>query len=141
MFHCSFTARGHENILATHKTTLELTSEKTLTKRGNCIVGVASSLTLDQFDQKIKKIVKSENTRIILHMNIDSVCEVIEGRGSRGLTYTDQKSMVIRKSSFECDRTLMVNADKASVDLKRDFVQLAKDPRRVILCKIDFLIE
>jgi hypothetical protein len=36
-------AQGHENILATHKTTLEFTKDKRLSKKGDCIVAVAGT--------------------------------------------------------------------------------------------------
>ena len=33
---------GHENILATHSRTIEITTDKKLTLQGDCIVGVGS---------------------------------------------------------------------------------------------------
>ena len=35
-------ARGHPNIRATHKTTLEVTKEKELSPRGDCIIGICA---------------------------------------------------------------------------------------------------
>ena len=42
----SFTAYGHKNILATHKTTIEFTKDKELSLKGNCIVGVRADFDL-----------------------------------------------------------------------------------------------
>ncbi|HID73268.1 TPA: DUF371 domain-containing protein [Candidatus Micrarchaeota archaeon] len=38
--HDVVTARGHPNIRAEHETTFEVTTEPSLTPRGDCIVGV-----------------------------------------------------------------------------------------------------
>ncbi len=36
----TFTAQGHPNILATHKTTLEITKDTEVTGEGGCIIAV-----------------------------------------------------------------------------------------------------
>ena len=38
----TFLAFGHKNITANHKTTLEFTKENSVTKKGDCIIGVNS---------------------------------------------------------------------------------------------------
>ncbi|MHA2386933.1 MAG: DUF371 domain-containing protein, partial [Candidatus Thorarchaeota archaeon] len=63
------------------------------------------------------------------------------GRGDPGLTYLDAVSMVARKSSFVCDRTLMVGADKAASDLDRSFVNALRDSSVSIECELLFVIE
>lgn len=134
-----FNAYGHENVIGEHKTTVELTSEDHLTRQGTCIVGVCSSMILNQLDSKIKKLASSSNTKIVLRLSIDGLSEEITGAGSPGLTYTDSTSIVARTSTFECGRTLMVNADKAASDLSREFVDRLKVNGAVIECELIYI--
>ena len=134
-----FRAYGHENVIGEHKTTIELTSEDNLTKRGTCIVGILSDVALNQFDSEIKKLASMSNTKIVLRMNVDGLTEEVTGTGSPGLTYTDPISMVARTSTFECSRTLMVNADKAAADLNRDFVDRIKASGVAIECELVYI--
>ncbi|MFX1265712.1 MAG: DUF371 domain-containing protein, partial [Promethearchaeota archaeon] len=41
-----FRAYGHANVTGSHQTTVEITSESTLTPRGTCIVGIRADKTL-----------------------------------------------------------------------------------------------
>ncbi|MHA1966150.1 MAG: DUF371 domain-containing protein [Candidatus Thorarchaeota archaeon] len=134
-----FNAYGHENVIGEHKTTVELTSEDHLTKQGTCIMGVCSDMTLNQLDSRIKKLASLSNTKIGLRMSIDGLSEEITGTGSPGLTYMDPISMVARTSTFECERTLMVNADKAASDLNREFVDRLKVNGVVIECELIYI--
>ncbi|MFW9805239.1 MAG: DUF371 domain-containing protein [Candidatus Thorarchaeota archaeon] len=134
-----FKAYGHENIVGEHKTTVELTSEDFLTKQGTCIVGVRAEITLNQLDSRIKELAALSGTKIVLNMSIDGLTEVVNGTGSPGLTYTDTTSMVARTSTFECERTLMVNADKAASDLNRDFIDRLKKSDAVIECELLYI--
>lgn len=134
-----FRAYGHENVIGEHKTTVELTSEDHLTRRGSCIVGISSDITLDRLESKIKEMAMKSSTKIVLRMSVDELNEEVTGTGSPGLTYTDPISMVARTSTFECGRTLMVNADKAASDLNRDFVDSLKASSAVIECELVYL--
>lgn len=136
-----FKAYGHQNVIGDHKTTIELTSENFLTKQGSCIVGVCASLTLNELDDEIKQLALLETTTIVLKMSVEGMVEEVTGIGGSGLTYSDSKSMVARKSSYECERTLMVNADKAASDLNREFVEKLKDNAAEINCELIFFTE
>jgi len=134
-----FKAYGHENVIGEHKTTIELTSENHLTRQGSCIVGVCSDITLRELDSKIKELALLSTTKIVLRMSVDGLSEEITGTGSLGLIYTDPTSMVARTSSFECGRTLMVNADKAASDLSREFVDRVSVNGVVIECELIYV--
>ena len=137
----SFTAYGHENVVGDHRTTVELTSEDFLTPQGTCIVGIRSTISLNDLDDGIKKIATSKSTRITLRFSVGKITEEIIGHGSPGLSYTDSISMVARTSDYECGRTLMVMADKAASDLKRDLVAQMQIPNRPIECELVFTTE
>ncbi|MFX1367447.1 MAG: DUF371 domain-containing protein [Promethearchaeota archaeon] len=136
-----FQAYGHENVIGEHTTTVEITTETSLTKRGTCIIGVGANRTLSSLDDELRLLAASKTTQIILKMSVDGLDEEIRGWGSTGLTYSDSISMVVRKSSFECERTLMVNADKAASNLKRSFIQQLKNPEAILECELHFLSE
>ncbi len=134
-----FKAYGHENIVGKHETTVELTTEKHLTKQGTCIVGVCADIALSDLDSEIKRLASKSSTKIILKMSVDGNSEEVSGTGSPGLLYLNSTSMVARKSSYECGRTVMVNADKAASNLSRDFVDRLKKPGAVIECELIYI--
>jgi hypothetical protein len=136
-----FRAAGHENIVGKHETTLELTSESKLTKRGTCVIGVRASQTLRDLDDEIRNLARRRETRICLRMTVEGQVEEVRGRGDPGLTYTDNTSMVVRKSSYQCGRTVFVNADKAASDLDREFIRKLKDSRAVLECELLYFNE
>ena len=141
MHRVDFVAYGHENIIGKHKTTVEITSENTLTLQGTCIIGVRMSQKLCDLSDDIKKMVKSERTRIHLKMKVDDECEEVVGYGSPRLTYESSISMVARTSSFECGRTLMVKADKAASALSSKFIALLTKLDIQIDCELIFVNE
>ncbi|MFW9907321.1 MAG: DUF371 domain-containing protein [Candidatus Thorarchaeota archaeon] len=136
-----FLAYGHENVIGSHRTTTELTSEDFLTTQGTCIVGIGANLTLNRLDQTIKNLAKSGQTKIILRLSAGNHSDEIIGRGSKGLTYSSDLSMVARTSSYECDRTLMVLADKAAANLDRKLVSQMQISGNPIECEIEFVSE
>ena len=133
-----FNAYGHQNIIGEHKTTIELTSENYLSPRGTCIIGVRADLTLNGLDAEFKLLALLGTTTIELRMSVDGLVEKVTGTGGSGLIYSDLTSMVARTSSYECGRTLMINADKAASDLSRNFVERLKDSNAVIDCELIF---
>jgi hypothetical protein len=133
-----FHAFGHQNVVGVHSTTLEITAERRLTRRGTCIIGVNSTMTLNDLDEGLKALAAMATTRIVLRMSAGGLTEVVSGWGSSGLNYSDTRSMVVRTSSFECDRTVMVRADKAASGLGRSFVEQLKSPEAILECELVF---
>lgn len=98
-------------------------------------------MTLQSLDSQIRQLAKSSNTRIVLKLTVADLVEEIEGRGDPRLTYSDSVSMVARKSSFVCGRTLMIEANKAASDLNRSLIERLKQPETVIDCELLFISE
>ena len=121
-----FAACGHPNIMATHPTTLEITKEVSLTKMGNCIVAVDATKGLIDLSQDFKNACMNDRSRILVELHVASMVERVAGRGSHLLTLEDEEELVIRKSTYVSNRTLMINADKAASDLRRQFIQRLK---------------
>ena len=121
-FRESFTAWGHRNVKATHRTTLEITRETFLTERGDCIVAVMSEKSVSNLSPKVKEALRQEGSRALLIIRALDVEDVVMGYGSARLLLTDAISMVCRRSDYVCPRTLMIRCDKAARDLDRELI-------------------
>ncbi len=121
----SFTARGHPNITAKHRNTLEITKDRELGKEGDCIIGVRADYSLE----KIKKIIKNSE-KIIIELEINGLKEKITAEANK--EFDDEKEIVIRKTDFKSKRTFGIKADKAAKDFSRKFAEELKNPDAVI---------
>ena len=127
-----FSACGHENIVATHRTTFEITKEATLTKQGNCIMAVEASKAAADLPTEFKETARKEGARITIMIEAGELKEVTKAKGSPRLTFTHPTDLVVRKSSYVCGRTLAIGADKAASDFSRKLVEKMKDPNQEI---------
>lgn len=123
-------ARGHRNVLALHETTIEITKEKSLTKRGDCIVAVSADRGLNELSEEFKKLLQAKNSELEIILKVDGIKEVVKARGNEALLLSHEEDMVIRKSSFICPRTLAVNADKAACDINREMIKRLINPEK-----------
>ena len=124
------TASGHENIKAAHPTTLEITKEKHLSRRGDCIIAVYADRSLADLSDEFKESLRKTNAKLTLTIEADGITEQINAHGSPNLILTHPSDMVVRKSTYVDDRTLAVNADKAAADLSRDLVEKLRNPNQ-----------
>jgi uncharacterized protein len=139
MFSDTIHAKGHHNILATHKTTLQITKDDQISKRADCIVAVSADKSLSDLASDVKTALSSNAAKTRLTIQAGHMSEVITGFGSAALTLSDADDMVIRKSAFVSGRTLMIGADKAARDLDRSFVEkLRKSENITITIEADF---
>ncbi len=127
---------GHNNIRATHKSTLEFTKEKSLTKRGDCIVVLNLDKGLIDLNQAFLDLCKSEQCKMTIILTCEGNSETIIGYGHPNLTFQHPFSLVIRKSRFICPRTLMIGANKAAKDLNRDLVSKLRNPLAQVQVKL-----
>lgn len=125
-------AYGHRNIQATHKTTFEVTKEANLSKKGDCIIAVSADKAMKDLMQKFKDSLHRENAKITISIEADNVIEEVNAFGSSRLVLTHPTDIVVRKSSFICNRTLAINADKAACDLSRKLVEKLKNPNQKV---------
>jgi hypothetical protein len=123
---------GHENIQATHKTTLEFTKDKHLSKKGDCIVTVTADKALADLSAEFKENLRKTNAKLSVLIEVGGLMEQVNAHGSPRLILTHPTDMVIRKSYYVCNRTLAVHADKAAQDLSRDFVEKLKNPKQKV---------
>lgn len=129
-------ANGHKNIAATHLTTLEITKEEHLSRRGDCIIAVAADKSLNDLSEEFKECLRKSSAKLTLTIKANEITAQINAYGSPKLTLTHPSEMVVRKSSYIDDRTLAINADKAAADLPRKLVEKLRNPKqkaRIIL--------
>ena len=131
-----FYAFGHPRILSTHGATIEITRGENLTVRGNCVVGVRASHGLRDFPDEIKGLLSLDSGRGRLEIRVHDEVVIVEGRGAAGLSFQDPEEIVVRKSGFISERTLMVYSDKAALDVPRSIVKRLMDPEQKILFEI-----
>jgi len=113
---------GHPNVSARHKTTLEFTRDNYLTPTGDCIVAINADRCFHDFAPGFLDLLRSNGSRLEIIIECNGVRDKVSARGDKSLTLKHQDDMVVRKSSYLCDRTLAVKADKAASDLSRELV-------------------
>jgi len=129
-------AYGHRNIRATHESTLEITKEAELSKRGDCIIAVSANKAINDLHSEFKENLRKENARITILIEVGNAAEVVNAFGSPRLILTHPTDMVVRKSNFICSRTLAIQADKTACDLSRDFVKRLGNPKQKVKVKL-----
>jgi hypothetical protein len=118
---------GHENIQASHHSTVEFTKDKHLSKNGDCILVVAVDKGLSDLSCEFKEALRKPNAKLTVKIEADNVSDEVHAKGSHQLTLTNPLEMVLRKSDFASDRTLGIHADKAAKDLSRELVEKLKN--------------
>ena len=129
-------AWGHDNITAENKATFEITKEDHLTRRGDCIVSIRASKGAYELSERFKMLARKVYARITVILSTDDLREVVKGWGSPQLTFKLPTDLVARKSSYACERTFMIKADKAAANFSKVFIQCLKNP----LQKIDIVL-
>ncbi len=116
-------SRGHVNVTATHKTTIEITKDDYLTPLGDCIIGIQADKTSGEFSDEFKRLAKNDDSVIIVVFVTKNSIDIVWGRGSRKLVLNNKRKIIIRKSDHIDDATIMINADKAARDLSRQLIE------------------
>ena len=116
-------AKGHVNITATHKTTIEVTKDDYLTPLGDCIIGVMADKSVAELSDKFKNIMLDDKTTLISVFITNNSYDYIVSKGSSKLLLTNTKKIIFRKSSYIDEATIAINSNKAAVELNRRLVQ------------------
>jgi hypothetical protein len=131
------TFRGHPMVRATHPTTIEVTTEKDLTPRGDCIIGVSADRGCGQLGEAIKEGLREKGARVKVRLMVGGMQFIVNARGDTGLELSNPHDIVIRRSAFLSDRTLAIHADAAAWDIPREIVRALTDPRAVGKLRIE----
>jgi len=139
MIHETIRAKGHGNITARHKTTLQITKDAHISRRADCVVGVLADKALVDLSSEVRAALRTNDAEVRFTMFTGHAHEVVTGFGSADLAQSDANDIVVRKSGFRSGRTLMLGADKAAADLDRRFVEkLKKCEDIIIIVEADF---
>jgi hypothetical protein len=124
--------RGHRNVQATHKSTLEITKDSELSRRGDCVIAVSADKALADLSSQFKENLRKENSKITMLIEAGDMKETVKAYGSPRLILSHPTDMVVRKSNYVCSRTLAIEADKAACELSRELVERLKNPEQRI---------
>lgn len=122
-------ASGHENILCTHNTTIEITKDIKMTKKGDCIVAVNASKACFDLTPDLKNQIQS-GKKLKIIIRVEDIQDYFYGFGNKELRLLDRKDIVFRKTDFICDRTILINCSKSSKELDRELIDLLKNPEK-----------
>lgn len=131
-------AKGHPKITARHSTTLMITKEKEIGTEADCVIGVEAGKAVADLKKEIKLAINS-GAPMEVTLEANNGRETIRGQGHEKLKLSDSNDLVIRKSDYTCERTLMIRADKAADDLSSDLVECLKDPETTLRMTIKIL--
>ena len=114
-----------------HPTTIEVTTEESLTENGDCIVGVGAAKGCAGLDPRIKEALRRRGSTVTIRIVVGTLSSSIKATGDPRLQLSHEHDMVIRRSDFISDRTLAVRADTAAKDIPREMVNLLRNPTTV----------
>lgn len=130
----TFTAKGHPNILATHKTTLEITKDTGLTKEGDCIIAVAADFSLERVQEIIRN---CSDGKIRLTIEAGEVKEEVTAVANPG--FCSDREIVLRKGNFLSERTLGTRADKAAADLDKGLAAILRNHDSAVCVTVELI--
>jgi len=119
---------GHQNVQATHPSTIEFTKDPGLSNQGDCVLVVSTNKGLTDLNPKFREALREPHARLTVRIEVDDIFEEIVAFGSPRLPLSNRREMVLRKSDYLSNRTLGIHADKAANDLSRKLVEKLKNP-------------
>ena len=131
-------AYGHPLVKCSHNTTIEVTKEDYLTEKGSCILGIKASKACKDLSAELKDKIRSGDAIRVL-IEVDDIIETFIGYGDEKLNLKNENEMVFRKSSYICDRTVLIKCTKSSMDLNRELIKKLNDPNKKFVIKFQEL--
>ena len=119
---------GHKNIRSLHTKTIEITTERSLTINGDCVVGVGATCGCNDIPEQMKNLLRNAKSKILFTISVRDICFKIKGTGHENLILTNPHDIVIRKSSFICPRTLAIHCNLASDSIPRQMIKILQNP-------------
>lgn len=118
-------ARGHPNISASNRRTLEITKDPYVTRRGDCIVACCADKAGPELaGDLLEALMRPGTVRIVVEAG--GMGYAITGRTPL-VVPTSPYRLVVRRSGHVDDSTLAVRADGAAADLPRGLVSRLRD--------------
>ena len=118
-------ARGHPNISASNRRTLEITKDPYVTRRGDCIIACCADKAGPELaGDLLEALMRPGTVRIVVEAG--GMGYAITGRTPL-VVPTSPYRLVVRRSGHVDDSTLAVRADGAAADLPRGLVSRLRD--------------
>jgi hypothetical protein len=125
-------AHGHENVKATHETTLQITREANLSRKGDCILAVGADKAIVDLSPNFLEKLRSDEARLTILIQANGTVETVNAAGNARLILTHPTEIVVRKSGFINSRTLAIHANKSANEMSRELVTLLKNPKQEV---------
>lgn len=77
VIHC----HGHENVKATHRSTLEFTKEDFLTPRGDCIICIGADKAINDLNDEFKNALR-EGKKLLIRIKVGDLVDEVVAWGS-----------------------------------------------------------
>jgi hypothetical protein len=116
--------------------TFEVTKDSQLSKRGDCVIAVDASKGASDLHAAFKEACRNQGAQITVRLEAEGIVDTVHGLGDRNLTFSHPTEIVGRKSSYTSDRTIMVGADKAALDLSRALMAALKSPKTQVTIQL-----
>ncbi len=131
--------KGHPNVQSLHSRTIEITKDRELTLKGDCIIGVNANKSCKDLSSQIKEKIKKNDSLIEIELIVEPFSFVIKGSGNDNLLLTNHDDIVLRKSKFICDRTLSINCNFSSLEIPREIINVLKYSSKtgIMLIKVE----
>jgi uncharacterized protein len=117
---------GHPLVLGTHPTTFEVTREDHLTRKGNCIIGIAADKGCAGLSPAFKAVLAHDDAHLITMLACHGEKVKIHSRGSALMLLDHPTDMVWRKSTFVCGRTIGIRSDYVALTFPKGLLQNLK---------------
>ena len=127
---------GHTNVQSFHARTIEITKDKQLSLRGDCIIGINANKSCKDLSFNIKEKIKKNDSIIKIELIVEPYSFIINGHGNEKLSLLNVHDIVLRKSKFICDRTLAINCNYSSLDIPREIISLLQNSSKSGIMKI-----
>jgi len=118
--------KGHENIRATHPTTLAITRDVKIGRAGDCFILVSADKSPRTLSEDFKNAARSR-VRINVKIIVRGLEDEFYCYGDPALTFRDDYTMVFRKSSYICDKTVGIRSNKSAIDIDRRIIEKLRE--------------
>jgi len=126
-----FSAYGHPDVTATHRSTFEITTDEHLTSAGTCIIAVRSEKGAADLSPEFGELLRTPGFGLVTCLSCGNTAATIRSCGSPDLALNHQTDLVWRRSSFTCGRTIGLYSDHTAATIPRDMITLLRGGERL----------
>lgn len=125
--------RGHHLVSTRHRTTFEITTEKTLSEYGHCIIGTDAEKGARDLSFGFRRVLCHDDASLTTILACCGMTVEIHSRGSASLTLDHPTDLVWRRSTFTCGRTIGILSDMVAADLPEDLIGHLRDGNEMVV--------